>query len=91
MVTLSIKIIKYSSANKKELLKLLNQTWRELDKNEIKKRFEWRYEKNPYQVEPFVYIAVDGNRVVGCRAYVVQLFQLMKTKYFIFFELFIFN
>jgi GNAT superfamily N-acetyltransferase len=58
--------------------------WQDLNNDGIKELFEWRYEQNPYQNYPCIYLAIDGIRVVGMRAYVIQLFQFREINYYIF-------
>ncbi len=74
------EIIKYSTEYKKDLLDLLKFLWTHLDQPDQKEFFEWRYEKNPYTQDPFIYIAIHNQKVVGCRAFVVQRFVYGKSK-----------
>jgi len=77
----NITITPYTHNRKSGLLNLLSHMWHELTDAERKKRFEWRYEKNPYQDQPFIFLALDGERVAGFRAFVVQLFMLHGKAY----------
>lgn len=74
-MTKNIKISQYTPEYKDCLIDLLKHMWKDLDEADRKRRFEWRYELNPFQDRPFIYLAVDGNKVAGFRAFVVQLFQ----------------
>lgn len=65
-----MKIEKYSKNHKSRLLELLQYIWENLDGSERIKKFEWLYENNPYQKEPFIYVALDDEKLVGSRAFV---------------------
>ncbi len=69
-----MRYIKYNPAYKTQLVQFLEYMWEELDENERRERFEWRYENNPYSEEPFIYLALGDDKVVGVRAFVVQEF-----------------
>jgi len=66
--------LKYSIEYKESLLELLSLMWKDLNDAERKRRFEWWYEKIPYFYEPRIYIAVDNEKVVGFRGFIVQKF-----------------
>jgi hypothetical protein len=42
--------------------------------------FEWRYEKNPYQNKPLIFLAFSGDILVGFRAYLIQYFLISDKK-----------
>ena len=68
---------KYEFNNKFSLLELLAFKWKHLKTRELKNKFEWRYEQNPYNKNnPFIYVALNGEQVVGFRAFVIQHFIL---------------
>jgi len=69
------QIIPYSEKYKTSLIKLLGYMWKNLSEDQIKEKFEWRYELYPFQKEAFINIAINEmNNVVGFRAFVVQEF-----------------
>jgi len=53
----------------------LGMSWAELSKKERKRFFGWKHEKNPYTEKPLCYLALDGEKVVGHRGFVVQRFE----------------
>ena len=55
--------------------------WTGLDEVDRLIRFEWRYIKNPYKDRPFIYVALDGDKIVGFRAFVCQLFIIDGKEY----------
>lgn len=77
----SIEFRKYKSEDKQGIKSILSIMWDNLDKNEVSERLEWRYFNNLYQKEPFIYIALDGEKIVGFRAFVCQLFSLKGNTY----------
>jgi hypothetical protein len=79
-----IKIVKYSTIHKLKLIDLLKYMWINLDENARLDRFEWRYENNPYQEKPFIYLAFNGEKLAGLRAFVVQRFCLKGINYMVF-------
>ena len=42
--------------------------------------FEWRYERNPYQNKPLIFLAFSGDILVGFRAYLIQYFLISDKK-----------
>ena len=77
-------IVKYSPEYKESLLGLLKIMWKDLKESEVREQFEWRYERNPYHHSPYIYLAVVDAKVVGFRAFVLQLFTLKKSIYQVF-------
>lgn len=76
---------KYEFNNKFSLLELLAFKWKHLKTRELKNKFEWRYEQNPYNKNnPFIYVALNGEQVVGFRAFVIQHFMLRNVLYKVF-------
>ena len=73
-----ISLMRYESDHKEGVLDLLSYHWNGLNAEERKKRFEWRYEKNPYTESPLCFVALDGEKVVGHRGFVVQKFRLRE-------------
>ncbi len=80
-----ISFCKYKSTYKSSILKLLASMWEGMLPEEIQQKFEWRYEKNPYSDNNiYIYLACNGEQVVGFRAFVVQLFKLGEVQYKVF-------
>lgn len=76
---------KYTSHHKSSLLQLLAFKWDGMNDSEIKEKFEWRYEQNPYSGgKLFIYIALNDEQVVGFRAFVIQHWILRETLYKVF-------
>jgi len=75
-----IEIIKYTSEYKRDLIELLKHLWLTKNYIERERKFEWRYENNPYTVEPLIYLALYGEKVIGFRAFVVQKFIFNVSK-----------
>ncbi len=79
------QIIPFSDKYKTSLIRLLGYMWKDLSENQIKKKFEWRYELNPFQKKAYICLAIDEtDNVVGFRAFVVQEFCLKNEKIKIF-------
>jgi len=77
-----ITLKRYEPNFKDQLIDLgKDMVWADLSKKEAKERFEWKYEKNPYTETPLCYLALDGEKVVGHRGFVVQNFELSGTNY----------
>ena len=80
-----ISFCKYKSTYKSSILKLLASKWEGVSPEEIRQRFEWRYEKNPYSNNSiYIYLACNGEQVVGFRAFVVQFFGIGDNLYKVF-------
>jgi hypothetical protein len=60
------KIIKYSPEFKDQVLRLQRQMWGPYDKRNAA-YFDWKYEQNPYLESPLIYLALDGDELVGMR------------------------
>ncbi len=60
------EIVRYQPEFKEGVLKLLELLW---SSNPAVNAacFEWKHERNPYQRDPLLYLALDGGRVVGMR------------------------
>lgn len=66
---------KYAPHRRRDVIALLDLLWGWSDPKKSTVFFDWRYEDNPYTTAPAVFIARDGDRVVGLRCYVVQKFR----------------
>jgi hypothetical protein len=75
-----IKILKYSRSYKHSVLELLKYMWKNLKDEEIDEKYEWRYNRNPYSGENYIYIAISGEKVIGFRSLVAQKF-IFKGEY----------
>lgn len=66
---------KYAPHLEREVVPLFDMQcgWSDLEKSSA--FFRWRYEDNPYTTTPAVFVARDGDRVVGLRCFVVQKFR----------------
>lgn len=70
----NIIFVKYTCSFRDAALQLLSQLWMHLKPEEQKACFHWRYEQNPYAKNALIYLAVDGDKVIGFRAFVEQTF-----------------
>jgi hypothetical protein len=60
------QVLPYRSQFKSQILNLLTDLWTSsLEDNA--RYFAWKYEANPYASDPFFYVALHGDRVVGAR------------------------
>nr|WP_321400040.1 hypothetical protein [uncultured Desulfobacter sp.] len=71
-----IKIIQYSKEYKERLLSFMSFLWKNAADEEKRKKFEWRYELNPAQMEDYMFLALNNGQIVGFRSFVVQDFIL---------------
>ncbi|KYC45241.1 MAG: hypothetical protein APG12_01696 [Candidatus Methanofastidiosum methylothiophilum] len=76
-----IYITKYKKEHKPDLIKFLAYFYKTLNYETRKKLFVWRYESNPYINSPFIYLAFDGKKIIGFRAFVIQKFILKDKKF----------
>lgn len=67
-------ICRYDSGLKGQLIDFLGLLWEDTDIHEREKRFDWTYENNPYSKKPFIYIILNGERVVAVRPFTIQKF-----------------
>lgn len=73
-ITNEIIVKEYSSEYKTSIITLLSNLLKGLNETERTKLFEWRYERNPYQNKPIIFLAFSGDLLVGFRAYLIQYF-----------------
>jgi hypothetical protein len=60
------EIVKYNPEFKSQVVKLQKHMWgRNIAVNTA--YLEWKYERNPYMERPLIYLALNGNNVVGMR------------------------
>jgi GNAT superfamily N-acetyltransferase len=78
---MEIKIVKYELSFKQKLLNLLAFMWKDMDDSLRRAKFEWRYENNPYTTSPIIFLAIDDEKVVGFRAFVLQKY-IVKNESF---------
>lgn len=62
---------KYSEEYKEQIIDLLEILWH-FDRKKRILYFKWKFEDNPYTNEPLAFIALDGEKVVAFRGYMVQ-------------------
>lgn len=70
---------RYNKSHKEEVIELLPNLWRKTVA-ESKELFEWKYEQNPFTSEPFCFVALNENKVVGFRGYLIQEFLFDEKK-----------
>lgn len=63
---MTYEIVKYRSDLKGEVLKHLSVMWGP-NHSVYEAQFAWKYERNPFQREPLLYLVLSGGRVVGMR------------------------
>lgn len=62
---------KYTKEYKEQVIELMKFLWH-FDRELWVPYFEWKFENNPYTDEPLAFIALDGNKVVAFRGYMVM-------------------
>jgi len=77
-----ISIESYSPKYKDQVIDLLSILWSNFTLKEKRRRFEWRYEKNPYTESPLCYVALNEDKIVGFRAFVTQKFRFKGENYY---------
>jgi hypothetical protein len=65
-MTDNFEIIQYSRAVKETVLELQTDLWSS-DRALNAAYLEWKYESNPYEKEPLIYLAMNQGRAVGMR------------------------
>ena len=73
---------KYSPEYKQQVLDLESSLWH-FDDDKKLKYFKWKYEDNPYTDSPEAYIALDGDKVVAFRGYMVHQCQINGNVFYI--------
>lgn len=77
---MEFKYQKYTSEYKEQVIELMKYLW-DFDKKFWKPYFEWKFENNPYTEEPLAFIALDGEKVIAFRGYMVLPFQIENRSY----------
>lgn len=75
-----ISIRDYSKDDKTSIINLLGYLLEGFGESERMELFEWRYERNPYQNKPIIFLAFSGDILVGFRAYLIQYFLIADKK-----------
>lgn len=72
-----MEIRRYTSNDRKQISNLLSSEW-----NYEEELFTWKYEKNPYCLEPFCYVCTDKEKIIGFRGFyeIDYSFQGYKIK-----------
>lgn len=65
------RFIRYTHEYKDQVIDLLKQLWH-FNKEERLKYFKWKYEDNPYSEQPLLFLALNGEKVVAVRGYMLQ-------------------
>ncbi|MEI6139827.1 MAG: GNAT family N-acetyltransferase [Mariniphaga sp.] len=76
------KYVKYSNSYKLQVLDLLGELWN-FSKEDRAKYFLWKFENNPFAKKPMAYIALDGEKVVAFRGYLIQPFIINQKEFLI--------
>ena len=71
---------KYRIEDKNQVVDLLQHLW-DYDASKRLRYFEWKFEQNPYTIDPLAYVAVDGDKVVAFRGYMVIPVQIDNRDY----------
>lgn len=71
---------KYKEEDKEQIIKLLNHLWKFSDNEKIN-YFDWKYTQNPYTHDPMGFVALDGNKIVAFRGYMVQPLYYKGTSF----------
>lgn len=75
-----INVKEYSKENKSSIINLLGYLLKGSSEFERTELFEWRYERNPYNKKPLIFLAFSGDILVGFRAYLIQYFLISDKK-----------
>ena len=67
-------ICRYDLSLKDQVIEFLTLMWGNMDAVERRKFFEWVHENNPYVQRPYIYLATHKERIVACRAFIIQKF-----------------
>lgn len=78
-----ICICRYNSSLKDQLVEFMGLLIGNINLNERKKLFEWKYEKNPYTQKPFIYLALQGEQIVAHFACVIEKFVHNKDEFLV--------
>lgn len=62
------EIKRYQPVFKSDIINLLEYMWKGSE-NKRRKIFEWKYNKNPFLNEPYAYVALHDNKVIGFRGF----------------------
>lgn len=76
----NISIRGYSKEDKSSIIELLRYLLKGFSESERTELFEWRYERNPYNNKPLIFLAFSGDTLVGFRAYLIQYFLISDKK-----------
>jgi len=70
--------VRYDKSFKEELYDFLiyDPGWNTLKNEEKKRKFEWIYGNPPYTKIPITYLALDNNKIVGHRVFILQKFMI---------------
>ena len=72
---MTYQIVKYGPEFRNQILGLQAHLWgKDLALNS--RYMEWKYEVNPYLNVPMIYVAMNGDKVVGMRGYFGALWQI---------------
>jgi hypothetical protein len=67
-------ICRSDSNLKDQFVGLLRFKWKNLNINERRNEFEWTYENNSYTKTPFIYLALQGERIIAQCPVIIQKF-----------------
>ena len=62
---------KYKEEDREQVIKLLKHLWKFSD-NDKHKYFDWKYTQNPYTQTPMGFVALDKDKIVAFRGYMIQ-------------------
>lgn len=68
--------IKYDPSYKTQLLQFMKNIPSYIDDCKGRELFEWKFERNPHSKETCIYLAVDGNEIVGALPTLPQTYTL---------------
>lgn len=71
---------KYRPKYKKQVIDLMQYLWN-FERSLWKPYFEWKFEANPYSDEPLAFVALDGEKVVAFRGYMIIPVQIEERRY----------
>jgi hypothetical protein len=78
-----IEFIQYNDSWYDATIEFLKREWKSINADKWDVYFRWKYLENPYVNSPPVFLAVEGDRVVGFRGIFIQKFYYGEREVFI--------
>ena len=72
--------MRYDESFKEAAMELLALLWSHLGGQERQDLFTWRYEKNPFSIDPHIYLARYNGQLIGFKSFVEQRFRMGQDR-----------